>query len=28
MGILTMKDQRSNTEKIGDAIHDLPQGNG
>ncbi len=25
-GILTMRDQRSATEKIGDAIHDLPQG--
>jgi hypothetical protein len=25
-GILTMRDQRNTTEKIGDAIHDLPQG--
>ena len=25
-GALTMRDQRSTTEKIGDAIHDLPQG--
>jgi len=25
-GLLTMKDQRSTTEKVGDAIHDLPQG--
>lgn len=25
-GVLTMRDQRSTTEKIGDAIHDLPQG--
>jgi hypothetical protein len=25
-GILTMRDQRSTTEKIGDAIDDLPQG--
>ena len=25
-GLLTMRDQRSMTEKIGDAIHDLPQG--
>ena len=25
-GVLTMPDQRSTTEKIGDAIHELPQG--
>ena len=25
-GVLTMKDQRSPMEKVGDAIHDLPQG--
>jgi hypothetical protein len=25
-GVLTMRDQRSTTEKVGDAIHDLPQG--
>ena len=25
-GVLTMRDQRSATEKIGDAIHELPQG--
>ncbi len=25
-GFLTMKDQRTTTEKVGDAIHDLPQG--
>jgi len=25
-GVLTMRDQRNTTEKIGDAIHDLPQG--
>jgi hypothetical protein len=25
-GALTMRDQRSTTEKIGDAIHELPQG--
>jgi len=25
-GVLTMRDQRSMTEKVGDAIHDLPQG--
>jgi hypothetical protein len=25
-GVLTMPDQRNTTEKIGDAIHDLPQG--
>ncbi len=25
-GVLTMRDQRTTTEKIGDAIHDLPQG--
>jgi len=24
--LLTMRDQRSTTEKVGDAIHDLPQG--
>jgi hypothetical protein len=23
-GVMTMRDQRSTTEKIGDAIHDLP----
>ena len=25
-GVLTLPDQRNTTEKIGDAIHDLPQG--
>jgi cell division protein FtsL len=25
-GVATMKDERSTTEKIGDAIHELPQG--
>ena len=25
-GALTMRDQRSTTDKIGDAIHELPQG--
>ncbi len=25
-GLLTMQDRRSTTEKVGDAIHDLPQG--
>jgi hypothetical protein len=25
-GVLTMPDRRTTTEKVGDAIHDLPQG--
>ena len=25
-GVLTMHDQRNTTEKVGDAIHDVPQG--